>query len=143
MHRPNLRLRELYGPNVIFVFGSNEKGMHGAGAALWAKQKYGALSGRGEGGQGYAYGIPTKASPSERRSLTAIKKSIARFHEAVLAAGSEQPWFVTRVGAGLAGFSEKVMKGLFDQFDWPSNVHFSWFSDFYDYETKGASGENV
>lgn len=47
-------------PNTIFVFGSNPEGRHGAGAAKVAREKFGAIYGRGEGIQGHAYAIPTK-----------------------------------------------------------------------------------
>jgi hypothetical protein len=46
--------------NTIFVFGSNPKGTHGAGAAATAKAKFGAIEGQGEGLQGNAYALPTK-----------------------------------------------------------------------------------
>lgn len=46
--------------NGIFVFGSNTEGRHGKGAALIAKQKYGAVYGQGMGPQGRSYGIITK-----------------------------------------------------------------------------------
>ena len=47
-------------PNTIFVFGSNPEGRHGAGAAKFAREKFGAIYGKGEGPQGNAYAIPTK-----------------------------------------------------------------------------------
>lgn len=47
-------------PNTIFVFGSNPKGIHGAGAAATAKTRFGAIQGQGEGLQGNAYALPTK-----------------------------------------------------------------------------------
>ena len=46
--------------NVIFVFGSNPEGRHGAGAAKVARLQYGAIYGQGEGLQGRAYALPTK-----------------------------------------------------------------------------------
>lgn len=46
--------------NTIFVFGSNPKGIHGAGAAYTAKTQFGAIQGKGEGMQGNAYALPTK-----------------------------------------------------------------------------------
>lgn len=46
--------------NTIFVFGSNPKGIHGAGAAATAKTQFGAIQGQGEGLQGNAYALPTK-----------------------------------------------------------------------------------
>lgn len=46
--------------NTVFVFGSNPKGIYGAGAAATAKAKFGAIQGQGEGMQGNAYALPTK-----------------------------------------------------------------------------------
>lgn len=48
------------GEDVIFVFGSNPEGRHGAGAALVAKNKFGAKYGIGEGLVGSSYALPTK-----------------------------------------------------------------------------------
>ena len=47
-------------PNQIFVFGSNPEGRHGAGAAKYAKDNFGAIYGQGEGLQGQSYALPTK-----------------------------------------------------------------------------------
>ena len=44
----------------IFVFGSNEAGRHGKGAALFAKKNHGAIYGQGWGLQGTSFAIPTK-----------------------------------------------------------------------------------
>lgn len=46
--------------NSIFVFGSNTQGRHGKGAALIARQKFGAIYGQSEGLQGNSYAICTK-----------------------------------------------------------------------------------
>lgn len=48
------------GKDVIFVFGSNPEGRHGAGAAKVARERFGAIYGQGEGLQGNAYAVPTK-----------------------------------------------------------------------------------
>ena len=47
-------------PDLIFVFGSNERGAHGKGAALQAVTEYGAKYGQGFGLQGRSFAIPTK-----------------------------------------------------------------------------------
>ena len=47
----------------VLVFGSNEKGIHGAGAALTAHQRFGAVLGEGFGYFGRSYAIPTKSTP--------------------------------------------------------------------------------
>ena len=46
--------------DIIFVFGSNPEGRHGAGAAKYARMYFGAVYGQGEGLQGNSYAIPTK-----------------------------------------------------------------------------------
>jgi hypothetical protein len=45
--------------DTIFVFGSNQDGIHGAGSAKVAVRLFGAKYGQGEGLQGDAYGLPT------------------------------------------------------------------------------------
>ena len=46
--------------NQIFVFGSNPKGSHGAGAAKTAIDNFGAIKGKGRGLMGQSYGLVTK-----------------------------------------------------------------------------------
>ena len=45
---------------MIFVFGSNKSGIHGAGAAKYALEHKGAQWGIGEGIVGESYALPTK-----------------------------------------------------------------------------------
>lgn len=47
-------------PNQIFVFGSNTQGRHGAGAAFYAQNCFGAIYGQARGRQGQCYAIVTK-----------------------------------------------------------------------------------
>lgn len=101
-------------PNAVFVFGSNLKGKHGAGAARIAVQQYGALPGYGEGWVGRSYAIPTKVMPNHRygRDLASIAMSVRTF----LATARESPshtFVVTRVGCGLAGYTDAQMAPLF------------------------------
>jgi len=73
--------------DVIFVFGSNPEGRHGAGAAKAARTHFGAIYGQGEGLQGNAYAIPTKdlrvQANAGRRSIapSAITASIRRMYD--------------------------------------------------------------
>lgn len=61
--------------DVIFVFGSNPEGRHGAGAAKVAREKFGAIYGQGEGLQGNAYALPTKdLRVKENRGYRSISK---------------------------------------------------------------------
>jgi hypothetical protein len=97
--------------NEIFVFGSNEAGRHGKGAAKQA-MKWGAKYGQGEGLQGRTYGIPTKNKNIETLSLNKISKYISNF--IVFAQTNPQYTFlVTKIGCGLAGYNEKDIAPLF------------------------------
>ena len=63
----------------VLVFGSNCKGIHGAGSARVAAMAWGAKFGVGEGLTGRAYAIPTKETPYKRRLLSDVKCSVDRF----------------------------------------------------------------
>jgi hypothetical protein len=96
----------------IFVFGSNLAGRHGAGAALEARQRYGAVYGVAEGLQNYSYGIATKDHGLKPRALEDIQASVETF----LAFARETPeltYQVTRIGCGLAGFTDTQIGPMF------------------------------
>lgn len=109
----------------IFVFGSNLAGRHGLGAAREAYQKWGAVYGRGIGMQGQSYAIPTKDWELKPLPLNTIKIFIATF----LNYAREHPelrFRVTRVGCGLAGYTEAEIKPMFDGAS--ENCEFEWTS---------------
>ena len=115
--RPDILARVLLhdvSPNTpfIFVFGSNLAGRHGKGAALTAKQDYGAVYGQGEGLQGSAYAIPTKDWNLCRLPLKSIEFYVNRFIEHARA-NPENRYYVTRIGCGLAGFRDQDIGPLF------------------------------
>ena len=93
--------------NEIFVFGSNLKGMHGGGAARIAYDKFGAIWGQGVGLQGQSYGIPTMHG-----GLNVIKPYIDEFID-FAKSHHELKFLVTRIGCGIAGFSDEEMAPLF------------------------------
>ena len=100
------------GPNKIFVFGSNYAGIHGAGAAKEALDKYGARWGWGEGLQGNSYAIPTKNGKLQSLDLDTIAGHVELF----LATAASRPnleFFVTKIGCGLAGYSEDDIAPMF------------------------------
>ena len=100
--------------NQIFVFGSNESGRHGKGAAKTAL-KWGAKYGQAEGLQGRTYAIPTvNASISSSLSVDKIKVYVDRF---VSFAKSRQDlhFLVTEIGCGLAGLTPKQVAPLFKE----------------------------
>jgi hypothetical protein len=96
----------------IFVFGSNCKGIHGAGTARIAVESYGAQWGVGEGRTGDAYAIPTKETPYKVRHLMDIHVSVDLFLE-YARAHSELDFKVVRVGCGLAGFIDEQIAPFF------------------------------
>jgi hypothetical protein len=108
--------------NQIFVFGSNESGRHGLGAAKTALG-WGAKWGQAEGLQGKTYGIPTKDS-SVRRTLSVeeIKPYVDRFIEFALN-NPNMIFLVTEIGCGLAGLKPKQIAPLFKEAINLENVH--------------------
>jgi hypothetical protein len=91
----------------IFVFGSNLAGMHGAGAAYVAFQKFGAVMGCGVGLRGQSYAIPTMQGGVET-----IKPYVDEF----ISFAKSRPdlfFYVTRIGCGIAGFRDKDIAPLF------------------------------
>lgn len=105
----------------IFVFGSNLAGRHGKGAALHALQTHGAIYGQGRGLQGNAYAIPTKDERIRTRPLSAIAPDVATFIE-FAAAHPDLHFNVTRIGCGLAGYTDDKMAPLFRAHTIPTNV---------------------
>ena len=100
--------------NEIFVFGSNEAGRHGKGAAKTA-MKWGAVYGQAEGLQGRTYGIPTvNASISKSLTVDKIKIYVDRFIE-FTKAHPELHFLVTEIGCGLAGLNIKQIAPLFKE----------------------------
>ncbi len=99
------------GPDQCFVYGSNIRGIHGAGAALTAHKLYGAVYGIGEGMKGRSYGIPTKDVRILTLPLEEIAKHVAKFVEHTQSL--EHFYFVTAVGTGLAGYEHKDIAPMF------------------------------
>lgn len=87
----------------VFVFGSNEAGIHGAGAAKLALEKFGAVRGQGLGHFGQSFTIPTKDMKIITLPLSEIKKYVDIF----LMYAELQPeyeFLLTRIGCGLVGY---------------------------------------
>lgn len=96
---------------IIFTFGSNLKGIHGKGAALAAKNFYGAVQFQGEGLQGNSYAVPTKDENIQILPLERIKIHVDRFVEFTKTSGLF--FYVTPVGCGLAGYKPEQIAPLF------------------------------
>lgn len=96
-------------PNEIFVFGSNLRGWHGGGAARIANLKFGAIIGQGVGLQGQSYAIPTMQGGVETiRPYVDEFINFAKQHP-------ELTFLVTRIGCGIAGFTDDEISPLFAQ----------------------------
>lgn len=96
----------------IFTFGSNTAGRHGKGAALTARTMYGAEYGVGAGRTGNAYAIPTKGATLLPLPLFKIAEHVDQF----IAYAREHPeleFLVTRVGCGLAGYTDEQIAPMF------------------------------
>ena len=94
-------------PDEVFVFGSNLAGSHGGGAAYVAWRKFGAIMGQGEGLQGQSYGIPTMQGGVE---------TIRPYVDEFIQFAKEHPtltFLVTRIGCGIAGFTDEEIAPLF------------------------------
>ncbi len=95
----------------IFVFGSNLAGRHGAGAALYARKYHDAIYGQGIGLQGSSYGIPTKDFNIRTLPLDEINIYVQEF--LAFAANSTHTFTVTRIGCGLAGYTDAQIAPMF------------------------------
>lgn len=106
-------------PNEIFVFGSNLDGFHDGGAARVALEKFGAIYGSGDGMQGQTYAIPTLSRQMKPLSIRYMQTYTRKFIETA----KEHPkltFYLTKIGCGIAGFSEDEIKPLFT--DTPKNI---------------------
>jgi hypothetical protein len=105
---------------MIFVFGSNLAGRHGKGAALFAIGYHGAIYGQGVGRQGNSYAIPTKDRNINTLPLARVREHILDFIR-YAEQHSHEEFEVTKVGCGLAGFTEQQIAPLF--ITAPKNCH--------------------
>jgi hypothetical protein len=106
----------------VFVFGSNQGGRHGRGAAKQALT-WGAKYGQASGLQGRTYGIPTKdATVTKVLPVTKIAEYVERF-TAFAIAHPELRFMVTEIGCGLAGYKPNNIAPLFAQAAKLDNVY--------------------
>ncbi|MGB3453292.1 MAG: hypothetical protein WBA59_05660 [Moheibacter sp.] len=100
----------------IFVFGSNLDGHHYGGAARIAEEKFGAIFGQGIGLQGQSYAIPTMQGGVET-----IAPYVDEFIE-FAKSNPDQFFYVTRIGCGIAGFTDEEIAPLFKNAQGLKNV---------------------
>lgn len=113
----------------VFVFGSNEAGRHGSGAAKTAIDKFGAIYGQGIGMTGNkCYGIPTKNQFIRSLTIDKIRLYVYDFIS-FAKANPNKEFIVTKIGCGLAGFKDEQIAPMFKGS--PTNCVFS--NDWIDY----------
>ena len=95
------------GPDEVFVFGSNLQGMHCGGAARTAVLRFGAIMGQGVGMQGQSYAIPTMQG-----GVDTIKPYVDQFID-LAREWDQTTFYVTRIGCGIAGFTDEEIAPLF------------------------------
>lgn len=96
-------------PDDIFVFGSNLEGRHMGAAARTAYEKFGAEWGNGVGIQGQSYAIPTMQG-----GIETIKPYVDDFIS-LAREWDQNTFYVTRIGCGIAGFTDEQIAPLFDE----------------------------
>lgn len=113
-------------PNGVFVFGSNLAGRHGKGASQTALKQFGAIYGQGNGLQGRSYALPTMSANAPPRPAIVRPLPLAEIarhadvFKAFAAEHQELFFFLTRVGCGSAGFTDRQIAPLF--LNAPANV---------------------
>ena len=97
----------------IIVFGSNAEGNHVGGLAKTCVEKFGAIQGQSSGLQGQSYGINTMSGKEEiKKGLEELAKFATENTTIII--------FLTKIGTGIAGYSEREIKFLLP--DFPANV---------------------
>jgi hypothetical protein len=113
--------------NGFFVFGSNDRGVHGLGAAKNAVNDFGAIKGQATGKQGQAFAVRTKMYQNGKltkyNELTEDNKKVmdrmtiedlnALRMEAI--DNPDNKYYVTVIGTKLAGRSVEQMKDFFSR----------------------------
>lgn len=105
--------------NEVLVFGSNLRGEHLGGAARQAFEEFGATWDIGEGLSGQSYAFPTLDENMQRFGDGKLHCILHAFYRCVRA-HPELTFLLTKVGCGIAGYDELIMKKLFN--DAPRNV---------------------
>jgi len=124
-------LAQLFKRIRIFVFGSNELGLHGGGAARVAVDDHGARyerrggPGQGFGPQGNSFAIPTCAFPTGAPGFEIAFEKLTFYVDCFLLYAQRHPemdFQITMIGCGLAGWKSEQVAPLF--YNAPDNCEF-------------------
>ena len=109
-------------PNSIFVYGSNQYAIHGAGSAKAAVDKFGAIYKDVPMGLcGQSYGIITKSFNDTPVTLDFIFSQISILYQ-FAKLRPDLTFYVTKIGTALAGFTIEEIASLFKSLKTPSNI---------------------
>lgn len=120
------------GKDIVFVFGSNPEGRHGAGSARAAVEKFGAIYGRGRGMQGDAYALVTTElrNGMPRVTLRQITDNVRELYETARENPGKKFMVAYRSAENertLCGYTGGELVGCFlAAGDIPDNI---WFSE--------------
>lgn len=117
-------------PYEIFVYGANERGLHGAGAAKLALT-WGAKMGK-YGFNGQTYGIPTKDRNIKSLPLIKIEEHVNLFLRFAWMQ-DQYTYLVTKIGCGLAGYKESEIAPLFKSVVINNNTNIILPETFYNF----------
>lgn len=107
--------------NEVFVYGSNQYAIHGAGSAK-AAMNFGAIYKDVPIGLcGQSYGIITKSFSDVPVTIEFIYIQVKVLHEFALLR-TDLTFLVTKIGTSLAGFTVEEIAAIFKSFEWPDNV---------------------
>lgn len=96
--------------SLVFVFGSNARGEHLGGAAAHAYKHHGARWGQGNGAM--VPGVIQSFAIDTMSGFEELKAEVARFLSFARALDRER-FFVTKIGCGIAGYTEDQISPLF------------------------------
>lgn len=116
-------------PNSVWVFGSNTLGHHAAGAARVAVDKFGAVYGQAHGRQDMAFAIATVNDNGGPLNTLLVNRYVAEFlvhAEAEHYFGSADEFFITRIGCGIAGFTDAQIAPMFKHAPLNCNLPEEW-----------------
>ncbi len=108
--------------NEVYVYESNEGGIHDKGTALIAKRSFGAQDGKGWGPVGQSFALPTLSWEGRGKlPLIAIECYVGRFSEYAIT-NPNKTFYVQEISK-LAGYTTEEIAPLFAGFDGISNVY--------------------
>lgn len=105
-------------PGEVIVIGTNTQGIHGAGAALQAKNKWGLKQGVPMGLCGQSYGLITKSLIFPREEKEAMIYFIGVQFFLLFAFAQlrkDLTFYLTKVGTGLAEFTVEEIKEILEK----------------------------